>query len=280
MKLAKTRIIRSVAACLLLGVSFSALADMAAGITAFDRMEYEAAIAEMEPLAEAGSTSANYFLGLMHDPAYHRLPSGQFYQMEFFDIRVAIKNYQVAVEAGNPYAMHRLAELFLLIANNNWSGYVDDDVGNMTSSALALRRRAVPLLRQHIEEGDGIAAYMLAEARRDEPFFFVTMDQARKMLEVTARKHRPLEQLYLGKTYLFPRGTVVGGEGFTFDPVDAFAWFTVAAKAGNRHGSVYQVEAAEVLPIRYHKDAEELARNLLTELAESPPTEAEQTADQ
>ena len=265
---------------LLLNGSLALGADMAAGVMAFDRMEYDVAIQELEPLAAEGNTDAHYYLGMMRDPAYHRLPSGKFYQMKFFDVRAAIASYRVAVDAGNPYAMHRLAELYLLIANNNWSGYVDDDVGNMTSSALALRNRASPLLRQAIEKGDGIAAYMLAEARRDEPFFFVAMEQARNILEVTAQDNFPSGQLYLGKTYLFPRGTVIGADGFTFNPIEAFAWFTVAAKAGNHHGSVYQLEAAEVLPIRDHQTAEEKARELLTSMKGKPIIDGEPVADE
>lgn len=249
---------------LLLCWSAAALSDMATAIDAFQRMDYTAAIEQMEVLADENE-AANYYLGVMRDPAYHRLPSGKFYQMAFFDVSRAIENYETAIAAGDPYSMHRLAELYLLMSNRNLIDQVED-VGNLTSSAVQLRRQSAPQLREQMEQGNGIAAYLLAEARRDEPFFFIAMEQARTMLEVSARNGDSNAQLYLGKTYLFPRGTVVGAEGFTFDPVEAFAWFTIASKAHNHHGSVYQVEAAEAMPIRDYQRAEDKARALLSSI--------------
>ncbi|MCH8958903.1 MAG: hypothetical protein IH835_05555 [Proteobacteria bacterium] len=117
-----------------------------------------------------------------------------------------------------------------------------------------------------VDQGNAVAAYMLAEARRDEPFFFVAMDNARIMLELSAWQDDPASQLYLGRTFLLPRGMVTR-TGYTLDPPEAFAWFTVSAKRGNMHARVYQVEAAEMMPVREHGRAEELARALLKTLA-------------
>jgi TPR repeat protein len=116
------------------------------------------------------------------------------------------------------------------------------------------------------DRGNAIAAYMLAEARRSEPFFFVAMDNARNSLELAAWQDDPASQLYLGKTFLLPRG-MVALTGYTLDPPEAFAWFTVSAKRGNMHARVYQMEAAEMMPIRDHGRAEELVRALLKTLA-------------
>lgn len=44
-----------------------ALADLAAGVAAFDAKEYEKAFAELRPLAEAGDSEAQYRLGRMYD---------------------------------------------------------------------------------------------------------------------------------------------------------------------------------------------------------------------
>ncbi|MEE8464706.1 MAG: hypothetical protein V3S53_07965, partial [Gammaproteobacteria bacterium] len=131
---------------------------------------------------------------------------------------------------------------------------------------LSLRRRSTPLLRVLAEQGNGVAAYMLAEARRNEPFFFTAMDNARIKLELSAWQDDPASQLYLGRTFLLQRGMVTR-TGYTMDPPEAFAWFTVSAKRGNMHARVYQVEAAEMMPVRDHGRAEELARALLKTLA-------------
>ena len=71
-----------------------------------------------------------------------------------------------------------------------------------------------------------------------------------------------MSQFYLGKTYLYPPGPVTDS-GHTMNPGEAFAWFTVAARAGNLHARIYQIEAAELLLIREHGRADEMTRALL-----------------
>ncbi len=243
-----------------------AYSDVADGWVAFYKMDYDKAIAEIDELANEGHPEASYLLGLLHDPAYHRLPSGKFYQSSYFDVGRAVILYRRAVDAGDGRAMHHLAELYLMLADDRWASYRPNDIGNLTSAALSLRRRSTPLLREMADRGNAVAAYMLAEARRNEPFFFVAMDNARMMLELSAWQNDPASQLYLGRTYLLRRG-MVARTGYTLDPPEAFAWFTVSAKRGNMHARVYQMEAAEMMSIRDHGRAEELARALLKTLA-------------
>jgi TPR repeat protein len=257
-----------VAVCILLGLFLPGLASagLAEGIAAFERMDYDTAMAELDELASSGNSDACYLLGMLHDPGFHRLPSGKFYQTSYFDVDKAVALYQKAIDAGDGRAMHRLAELYLLLTNEHWATRRPDGIGNLTNTALALRHRSTPLLRALADEGDAIAAYMLAEARRDDSFFFIAMDNARNMLELAAWRDNPVSQLYLGRTFLFPRGMVVRS-GYTLDPPEAFAWFTVSAKKGNMHARVYQMEAAEMMPIREYGRAEELTRALLKSLA-------------
>lgn len=245
------------------GLAFAGLAE---GVAAFEKMDYDTAMAELDELASSGNSDASYLLGMLHDPGFHRLPSGKYYQTSYFDVDKAVALYQKAIDAGDGRAMHRLAELYLLLTNEHWATRTPNDVGNLTNTALALRRRSTPLLRAMADDGDAIAAYMLAEARRDESFFFIAMDNARNMLELAAWQNNPASQLYLGKTFLFRRG-VVPLTGYTLDPPEAFAWFTVSAKKGNMHARVYQMEAAEMIPVREHGRAEELAIALLESMA-------------
>jgi TPR repeat protein len=203
---------------------------------------------------------------MLHDPGFHRLPSGKYYQTSYFDVDKTVALYRKAIDAGDGRAMHRLAELYLLLTNEHWAARRPNDIGSLTNTALALRHRSTPLLRAMADEGDAIAAYMLAEARRDDSFFFIAMDNARNMLELAAWRDNPVSQLYLGRTFLLPRGMVVRS-GYTFDPPEAFAWFTVSAKKGNMHARVYQIEAAEMMEIREFGRAEELTRALLKSLA-------------
>lgn len=246
-----------------------AFSDVADGWVAFDAMDYDTAIAEIDKLANAGDPDACYLLGLLHDPAFHRLPSGKYYQSSYFDVAKAVTLYRRAIDGGDGRAMHHLAELYLMLEDERWVRYRPDDIGSLTSAALSLRRRSTPLLRALADQGNGVAAYMLAEARRDEPFFFVAMENARIKLEFSAWQDDPASQLYLGRTFLLSRGMVTH-TGYTLDPPEAFAWFTVSAKKGNMHARVYQVEAAEMMPVRDHGRAEELSRALLKTLAGKP----------
>ncbi|TDJ11508.1 MAG: sel1 repeat family protein [Gammaproteobacteria bacterium] len=252
--------------CLILVSPGLAFSDVAGGWVAFNEMDYDKAISEIDKLASAGDPDASYLLGLLHDPAFHRLPSGKFYQSSYVDVAKAVTLYRRAADAGDGRAMHNLAELYIMLVDERWARYKPNDIGNLTSAALSLRRRSTPLLRVLADQGDAVAAYKLAEARRDEPFFFVAMDNARVMLELAAWQDDPASQLYLGRTFLLPRGMATRS-GYTLDPPEAFAWFTVSAKRGNMHARVYQMEAAEMMPIRDHGRAEELARALLKTLA-------------
>ena len=243
-----------------------AFSDVVEGWAAFNEMDYDTAMSEIDKLANAGDPDACYLLGLLHDPAFHHLPSGKYYQSSYFDVAKAVSLYRRAVDAGDGRAMHHLAELYIMLVDERWARYKPSDIGNLTSAALSLRRRSTPLLRVLAEQGNGVAAYMLAEARRNEPFFFAAMDNARIKLELSAWQDDPASQLYLGRTFLLQRGMVTR-TGYTMDPPEAFAWFTVSAKRGNMHARVYQVEAAEMMPVRDHGRAEELARALLKTLA-------------
>ncbi|MCH8929501.1 MAG: sel1 repeat family protein [Proteobacteria bacterium] len=243
-----------------------AFSDVVEGWAAFNEMDYDTAMSEIDKLANAGDPDACYLLGLLHDPAFHHLPSGKYYQSSYFDVAKAVSLYRRAVDAGDGRAMHHLAELYIMLVDERWARYKPSDIGNLTSAALSLRRRSTPLLRVLAEQGNGVAAYMLAEARRNEPFFFAAMNNARIKLELSAWQDDPASQLYLGRTFLLQRGMVTR-TGYTMDPPEAFAWFTVSAKRGNMHARVYQVEAAEMMPVRDHGRAEELARALLKTLA-------------
>ena len=54
------------ALCALILMATPAAADLAAGIAAYERGDYEAAFAELEPLAKTGNVRAQVYLGLMY----------------------------------------------------------------------------------------------------------------------------------------------------------------------------------------------------------------------
>ncbi len=57
------------AVALAAGLAAPALADLKGGVAAYEQGDYAAALAELRPLAQAGSAEAQYVLGTMYDQA-------------------------------------------------------------------------------------------------------------------------------------------------------------------------------------------------------------------
>lgn len=245
-------------------VCFSAHADeFQEGLKAFTHLDYGTARQKFTPLAEQGESEAMFFLGATYDPAYHILPSGKFYQTEFFDVALAVKWYEKAAASEHPMALHHLGYMYLVLQDPEWRARFPNPRIDSTAYAQQLYRRAEESFRKSIEQGDGIAAYMMAVERRDEPTFYYWLEQSRQLLEVQALKGDPVRQYYLGRTYMFRKPKIASSSRFVRDPVQAFAWFTVAARNGILHANFYQLEAAESMRIRDHAKAEKTARELL-----------------
>jgi uncharacterized protein len=89
------------AASLLVSLSGTALADLDAGVDAWERGDYATAYREWKPLADAGDTDAQYNLGILY---YHAER----------DYANAAKWLHKAAEHGHPSAQHDLGSLYLL----------------------------------------------------------------------------------------------------------------------------------------------------------------------
>ncbi len=236
------------------------------GMKAFTHLDYATARQKFEPLATQGNADAMFFLGATYDPAYHILPSGKFYQTEFFDVALAVEWYEKAAAHENARALHHLGQMYLALQDPQWLAQFPNPKFEATAYALTLYRRAEETFRKNIEQGDGIAAFMMAVERRDEPNFYFWLEQSRQLLEIQAMNGDPVRQYYLGRTYMFRKPKITSSSGFVSDPVQAFAWFTVAARNGILHANVYQIEAAEAMRIRDHARAEKATRELLNKL--------------
>ena len=88
-------------------------ADFRAGLDAYDRGDYETALAEFRPLAEQGYASAQYNLGVMYDNGLG-VPQ---------DYREAAKWYRFAAEQGKVKAQSNLASMY-----HFGQGVLKDDV--------------------------------------------------------------------------------------------------------------------------------------------------------
>jgi len=88
-------------------------ADFRAGLDAYERGDYDTALAEFRPLAEQGYASAQYNLGVMYDNGLG-VPQ---------DYREAAKWYRFAAEQGKVKAQSNLASMY-----HFGQGVLKDDV--------------------------------------------------------------------------------------------------------------------------------------------------------
>ncbi len=80
----------------------SLLADLQAGLDAYDRKDYATAYREFLPLAEQGNAGAQYYLGRMY-----YVPEGV-----SRDVTESIRWYRLAAEQGYSSAQYNLGEMY------------------------------------------------------------------------------------------------------------------------------------------------------------------------
>lgn len=95
---------RSIAAALILLTPFAARADVEAGVEAFRKANFPAALKELEPAAQNGNAVAHYFLGKMHGAGLG-VPK---------DAAKATAHFKTAAEGGLTYAQVELANALVL----------------------------------------------------------------------------------------------------------------------------------------------------------------------
>ena len=102
-----------VAASALLLVTVAFAGDHQKGLEAFNNTDYETALAEWQPLAEAGSAEAQFGLGMMYGNGFGVM----------MDDALAIKWYGLAAEQGHGQAMCNLA----VMHQNGWGVPQDEN---------------------------------------------------------------------------------------------------------------------------------------------------------
>ena len=220
------------------GASIDAEEDKVVGWHSLDRQDteygkalysgkYHEALPMLLELAETGDMIAEYYLGLVHDPAAHqiicRAPTrspcrpGAFGARgkSYFNLKKAKAWYKKAIKSGHPYASYRLFNLL-----------------EFDHKPVQKRDRivALELLKPYVRQGDGIARLMSYDIERKltvgpHVAQWVIDDNKEKFrisiasLEPEAREGRVLSMHFLGVIYLrmlnYPK---------------AFAWFTVGAE--------------------------------------------------
>ena len=111
-------------AIIFLASASSAYAGFDAGVAAYQRGDFETAIKEFEPAAEAGDATAQFTLGYMH----------QFGQGVAQDLDKAARWYRRAAEQGHPAAQYNLG-----VFHQDGQGAPRDDVAAYMWLDLAAR---------------------------------------------------------------------------------------------------------------------------------------------
>ena len=226
---------RSVAALLLLAATTAVAADLDAGVEAYFRGDYAAALREFRPLAEQGDAGAQFGLGVMYAGGegvaeddrqavfwYHQAAEQghaaaryslglMYYNGEGVpeDHRQAVLWFRQAAEQGYAAAQHGLGLMYY-----NGEGVSED------------HRQAVFWYQQAAEQGhDGAQlnlGYMYAKAEG------VPEDdrQAVFWYRQAAEQGHAVAQYNLGVKYTH-------GEGVSEDDIRAYAWLNLAAARGH-----------------------------------------------
>ena len=234
--------------------------DIIEGIRLFQALNYEAAESVFTPLSNSGDGLAAWYLGLMHDPNFHSIVPGRYYQTEWLNIDAAVRHYRRAIDLEEPYAWYSLAALYA----NDW---LHHGRTNATTLAITLRKQALPYLERRVAAGDGVAAFMLADLRRHDVGARTRADRAYRLLLEEAMEGRPLSQFYMARAFETHLLYVHEGRGReTRDRIMAFAWYTVATAHGEQHAPKYQFTVAQQLRNRQFDEAEEATANLMARI--------------
>lgn len=180
-----------------------AAADAETGWRAYLAGDYETALAELRPAAEAGDAAAQYRLGTM-------FAQGQSVER---DHRRAAAWYRRAAEQGHPEAQFSL-------------GFLLSEGAGEGAGALAPRpREAVRWLTPAAERGDPAAQHLLARHYAGGRGVEADRAAALRWADAAARQgHR-------GGQYL--AGVLLARQGTAGALIEAYKWFALAAEEGH-----------------------------------------------
>ena len=188
----------AVTAAMALSGGYAAAADLEVGLKAYEAGDYQAARAELQPIAEQGNAIAQYKLGHMHRYG-NGVPQ---------DVAEAIRWYQIAAEQGHTDAQYSLGYMY-----HTGEGVPQDDAEVARWWGMAA------------EQGD-------AEAARGLGFYYDTgkgvpqdYAEAVRWWRMAAEHGDAIAQRELGVMYETGRGVLASN-------VTAHVWFNIAGANG------------------------------------------------
>ena len=205
--------------------------DFQAGMEAYTKGDYKAAMEKWRPLAEDGNTSAQVNMGVM-----------------YYEGRGVPRNYEEALKWYKMAAMqgHAEAEYNLGVAYAQGRGVEQD------------QREALRWYRQSAERGYLPAQMMLAKMYMDGQGVAVDHAEAAKWYRQAAYQGYSMAQFLLGSLY-------ATGQGVPKDSVQAYMWLTLAGAQGSEASRQNALRTRDVLakqmPPAQIQEAEKLARD-------------------
>ena len=201
---AKRRVLLKVVTLFLSWATLPLLADLTAGVNAYETKDFRKAATELMPLADKGDTTAQYYIGIM----------------SFFgeglsrDYKKGIKWLSSAAEGGIAHAAAMLGWFYTCGPNTPWHSEVPTNLVTATS-----------WLRLAVKGDDEFGENTLASLYKDGRGVPEDFSEAARLYRLAAEQGDPDSQCSLGFLYL-------NGEGVVKDYVQAHLWFNLRGAHG------------------------------------------------
>jgi TPR repeat protein len=253
----------------------STRADFQAGLAAYDRGDYQAALKEWQPIAERGDANAQYNLGLLY-------ARGQGVSQDYAK---AVDWYRKAAESGVPAAQYNLGVMYangqgvpanaaearkwFLAAAEQGVGDAATGLGSMYREEGQFKNyaEAERWYRKAAEQGVASAAFQLGVMYDVGQGVEKNYEQALKWYRQAADAGYAGALTNIGILYY-------NAQGVKRDLVQSYAWFARAEKAGDpRAAELVKVAASKMKPNEVKK-----AQSIVDEWQPSKKQQADQVA--
>ncbi len=230
-------------------------ADLQAGLEAYKRGDYEAALREFRPLAEQGYAEAQLHLGAMYE--YGRVVP--------WNPLEAMNWYRKAAERGHPKAQAHLGLNYRdgqVLPKDNVKAYAWFDNAAVQGDKNAGKARD--------ELAESLAPEVLANAKdladeyreviRERIFEKGRVAYERGDYASAYEVWKRLAEQGFAKAQFKVGVMYYNGEGAPKDYVQAYAWFDVVAAQGDKDAEHVRDDLAESMTLEARAEAKELAR--------------------
>jgi TPR repeat protein len=226
----------------------SAEDELSEGIKLFEQGKFDASKSIFESLIQDDNAEAYYYLGLIHDPEFNKVPfSKEHSPYDKANDRLTRKYYKKAANLGYLYANFRLGAYYhsMLLRRQDWK------LGDRYF------RKAKKELEDPASQGDWMAMYMLAVIYESNKRPYG--ENALKMLEDSASKGNSKAQLYLGKSL----SQFLCRTDKCRDYSKAYAWFVISASSGSYHAKYHLFQLMKIMSEKEVQIGDELVNKIL-----------------